>query len=58
MTSSQEVGWDKEIKIKRFCVLYSKNTCDVTRYASEYTYLKGRSPFASTKVAPKAKETK
>ena len=51
MTSSMNYGWDTPSGFKVFKALYSKNTNDITKFADEYYYLKGKSQFASNKVA-------
>ncbi len=51
MTSSMDYGWDKPSGFKVFRTLYSKNTNDITKFADEYYYLKGKSQFASNRVA-------
>lgn len=50
MTSSMGYGWDKESGFKVFKKLYSKNSDQITKFASEYCYLTGKSPFASNKI--------
>lgn len=54
ITSSQDIGWDKSSGYKVFKDLYSKNTNDITKFASDYCYLTGKSPFASNKLAVSA----
>lgn len=50
ITTSHEYGWDKPKKTKVFKTIYSKNTNDITNFASIYWASKGISPFASTRV--------
>jgi hypothetical protein len=47
LTSSHEFGWDKGEKLNRNQRRSPKVECDVTKYASEYYALKGRSPYAT-----------
>jgi len=46
MTSSQEVGWDDCPYLNKHRFNFSKNDCDVTKYAANYYGLTGRSPYA------------
>lgn len=50
MTTSHELGWDKPSNIKVFKQVYSKNTNGITKFASDYFFLLGKSPFASNKI--------
>lgn len=58
ITTSHELGWDKPSNFKVYKQIYSKNTNDITRFASEYCYLKGKSPFASNKVVTSSSPAK
>ncbi len=55
LTSSHEVGWFNDDKLNKNQRRHPRIGCDVTRYADEYYYLKGRSPFATREVKKEAK---
>lgn len=56
LTSSQEIGWTNPVGLNSNFRSFSKNNCDVTKYADEYFALKGRSPYANKD--PISKENK
>lgn len=57
MTASHEIGWDKPSNYKVYKQYYSKNSNDITKFASEYCYSIGKSPFASNKVVKVEQKT-
>ncbi len=46
MTASQEIGWDDCPLLNKPRFKFTKNDCDVTKYAADYVGLTGRSPYA------------
>jgi len=45
LTSSQEVGWFREEKLNKNHRSFPRISCEITQFADEYCFSKGRSPF-------------
>lgn len=57
LTSSHEFGWHRGEKLNRNQRRHPKLGCDVTKYADEYSALKGRSPYATKEIVVKDKDS-